>query len=65
MTLKTGEIMLKIQLCTTEVNYILKYIQIEKLFLILTMFYNITVFYCISLSKKKYTLGEHKRLSEM
>ncbi len=32
MTLKTGVMMLKIQLCITEINYILKHIQIEKLF---------------------------------
>ncbi len=44
--------MLKIQLCITGINYILKYIQIEKLFLILTMFYNITVFYCFFIKKK-------------
>ncbi len=29
MTLKTGVMMLKIQLCITEINYILKYITIE------------------------------------
>ncbi len=29
MTLKTGVIMLKIQLCITEINYILQYIHIE------------------------------------
>ncbi len=30
MTLKTGVMMLKIQLCITGVNYILQYIQIEN-----------------------------------
>ncbi len=30
VTLKTGVIMLKIQLCITGINYILKYIQIEN-----------------------------------
>ncbi len=30
VTLKTGVMMLKIQLCITGINYILKYIQIEN-----------------------------------
>ncbi len=30
VTLKTGVMILKIQLCNTGLNYILKYIQIEK-----------------------------------
>ncbi len=30
VTLKTGVMMLKIQLCITDMNYVLKYIQIEK-----------------------------------
>ncbi len=30
VTLKTGEIMLKIQLCITGINYILKYIKLEN-----------------------------------
>ncbi len=30
VTLKTGVMMMKIQLCRTEINYILKRIQIEK-----------------------------------
>ncbi len=30
VTLKTGVMMLKIQLCITEINYILKYIKIEN-----------------------------------
>ncbi len=34
--------MLKRQLCITGINYILQYIQIEKLFSILMMFHNIT-----------------------
>ncbi len=32
VTLRTGILMLKIQLCITETLYILKYIQIENLF---------------------------------
>ncbi len=32
LTLKTGAMMLKIQLYITGINYILKYIQIEKVF---------------------------------
>ncbi len=42
MTLKTGVMMLKIQLRITEINYILKYIHIE--FFIVIIFHNITVF---------------------
>ncbi len=38
-------VMLKIQLCITEINYTLKYIQIEKLFYILIIFHNITAFF--------------------
>ncbi len=30
VTLKTGVMMLKIQLCITEINYILQYITIEN-----------------------------------
>jgi len=45
VTLKTAVIMLKIQLCITRINYILKYIQIENSYII----YNISL------------LGEHKR----
>ncbi len=30
VTLKTGVMMLKIQRCITEINYILKYVKIEK-----------------------------------
>ncbi len=30
VTLKTGEMMLKIQRCVTEISYILKYIKIEN-----------------------------------
>ncbi len=33
MTLKTAVMMLKIQLCITEINFILKYIQIENIIL--------------------------------
>ncbi len=36
-TLKTGEMMLKIQLCITEINYILQYIKIVN---IVTIFQN-------------------------
>ncbi len=44
MTLKSGITMLKIQLCMTGINYILKYIQIENNYLkIVITFYNITV----------------------
>ncbi len=33
VTLKTGEMMLKIQRCITEINYILKHIKIETIIL--------------------------------
>ncbi len=42
VTLKTGVMILKIQLCNTGLNYILKYIQIEELSVII--FHNSTVF---------------------
>ncbi len=44
VTLKTGVMMLKIQLCNTEINYILQYIQTENIFLIAIISHNITVF---------------------
>ncbi len=44
VTLKTGVMMLKIQLYITGINSILKYIQKEKLFEFLIMFYKITIF---------------------
>ncbi len=50
----------KIQLCITGINYILKYIQIEKLFKIAIIFQNITVFIVFRLNKC--SLGEHKKL---
>ncbi len=40
MTLKTGAMMLKIQLYITGINCILKYIQIEKVFLNRIQFHN-------------------------
>ncbi len=46
VTLKTGETMLKIQLCITGINYILKYNTIENsCFKIIIIFYNITVLF--------------------
>ncbi len=44
VTLKTGGMILKIQLCITGMNYILKYIHKKQLFKIL-MFYNIALFF--------------------
>ncbi len=43
VTLKTGVMMLKIQLCITGINYILQYIQMEMVFEILIIFPTITV----------------------
>ncbi len=40
MTQKTEVVMLKIQLCVTGINYILKYIKIEN---IAKIFHNITI----------------------
>ncbi len=40
MALKTGVMMLKIQLCITDVNYILKYIQIDDNITVFTVFSN-------------------------
>ncbi len=45
MTLKTGVMMLKIQLCITGIIYILKYIKLEFNILI---FHNITVVHFLS-----------------
>ncbi len=45
MTLKTGVKMLKIQFCITEINYILKYIKMEKHYFKLFFF---CVFFCVS-----------------
>ncbi len=45
--MKSGVMMLKIQLCITEINYILTYIQIEKSFIIVIIFHNINILYCI------------------
>ncbi len=47
MTLKTGVMMLKIQLCFTGINYILKYVKIENLFSIAIIFHKITFFFSI------------------
>ncbi len=43
VTLKTGVMMLKIQLCITEINYVLLYIQTENIFF---FFYNISQYHC-------------------
>ncbi len=45
--MKSGVMMLKIQLCITEINYIWTYIQIEKSFIIVIIFHNIIILYCI------------------
>ncbi len=47
MTLKTGVMMLKIQLRITEINYILKYIQIESSYLNSKNISQYYCFYCI------------------
>ncbi len=39
-----SNVMLKIKLCISGINYILKYIQIEKSFWIVILFHNITDF---------------------
>ncbi len=44
MTLKTGVIMLKIQLCITEINYILKYNKIENCSFKLQLYFTILLF---------------------
>ncbi len=60
MTLKTGVIMLKIQLGITGINYILKYIQIENSYFKCN---NISQYYCFY-SNFKCSLGEHKGSEE-
>ncbi len=56
VTLKTGVMMLKIQLCITGINCILKYIQISSYYKFL--------YFAILLSfwSNKCSLGEHKKL---
>ncbi len=54
MTLKTGVMMLKIQVCHQFYNYILKFIQIENIFI----FHNLTIFL-----SNKCSLGEHRKLT--
>ncbi len=54
VTLKTGVMMLKIQLCFTGINDILKYIKIGNQYYKL---HNVTVFW-----SDEYSLDEHKRL---
>ncbi len=44
MTLKTGVIMLKIQLCITGINYILKYNKIENCSFKLQLYFTILLF---------------------
>ncbi len=44
VTLKTGVMMMKIQICITEINYSHR----KQLFEIVIIFHNFTVFYCIS-----------------
>ncbi len=53
--------MLKIQLCITEINYVLKYIKIETIILYCN---NIFQYYCFFLffCSNKCRLDEHKRL---
>ncbi len=47
VTLKTGVMILKIQLCFTGINCILKYIKQETILEIAIIFQHITVFFCI------------------
>ncbi len=57
VTLKTGVMMLKIQLRITEINYSLTYILIENSYLNCN---NILLYFW----SNKYSLGEQKRLPE-
>ncbi len=47
MTLKTGVMMLKIQLCFTEINYIVEYIKIENCYFKSQYFTELLLFFCI------------------
>ncbi len=59
-SLKTGVMMLKIQLCNTGINYILKYIRIEKkLFLDCN---NILIVYIIVIISKKKIMQKIKMI---
>ncbi len=44
MTLKTGAMMLKIQICIIIIHYISEYIKMENKFLIVIIFYSIIIF---------------------
>ncbi len=45
VTLKTGGMMLKIQRCVTEINYVLKYIKPENIYVKLYNYSDFTVFF--------------------
>ncbi len=60
VTLKTGVIMVDIQLCITGIKYILKYIQIENSYINLIIFYRFLLYFLLN----KCNLGEQKRLSK-
>ncbi len=65
MTLKTGIMRLKIQLCITEINYILKYFKIENLnlklhILIILSVLQFTVL-SVFLTKKETSLKKHAK----
>ncbi len=62
VTLKTEVMMLKIPLCITEINYILKYIQIETVILDCNNISEYYSFYCVFDIINKCSLGEHKTL---
>ncbi len=54
MTLKTGVMMLKIQLCITGINYFLKYIQIENIY------FKCNDMFLLYFRSDKFSLDEHK-----
>ncbi len=65
LTLKTGAMMLKIQLCITEINYIWKYIETGNIFLMQLFFYNINVllyFHQINATLVSYKTVKHKQI---
>ncbi len=73
VTLKTGVMMLKIQLCSTEINYILKHILIKSSYFKLFKYFTILLFLlfclCVQIARLRSELdivrGNIKVMSEM
>ncbi len=65
VTLKTGVIMLKIQLCITGINDILKYILIENSYFKLIIFHKIIIYFTVFCWEKNAALVSIRLLSKI